>query len=815
MKKEKITVLMVLFIVLLSASSCKNDRSANGAGYDSTWKGTVKAEEEITEEAGLLTFLVQPVTSPDDMETPFMTKEEFPVMDGSTANIPLGEAIYSFLTGTDREEAKRDLKFNTTPDGYYNLMNGNADLLLVYEPSQLVLKEMQEKGIQLEFKPIGRDALVFIANEKNPVDSLTKKQLIEIYTGRIKNWSEVGGADLEILPFQRPKASGSQTLMEKLAVSAGVLMEGPQVVRPEDMGELIDVLAAYNNDSNALGYSVYFYAKNMYTKPDLKFIGIDGIVPSNESIQSGKYSYINDFYAVIRKDEAKDSNTRKIYDWLTTKEAQEISVQAGYVPIIALDSSENEVGGAYKNPPLNIAETDYIVLHDRTREEVIAGDTLLNKDLKPFLYFPGKEIVTGGNLLCSTADLLVLKSVITLRSMDDYEFKTYGYELYDLETKDYVTKKPYQKIEKSKYGFFICSNFGYHQEETAIFDFEGRLVTEQANSEGERYRGTVAVGEYILKSEQGQIYVLDKTGDILFTHELSYQGYLNTLKSQEGNFNIQSDCAYLDIDGSKILLDQEGKRLPDKKFLSQADFITDIPDIWITDITCGIDGKLVAGGYVESYYIIAKEDGTILFKEEAPRGRYYFSLYPGGVVITGVTEEESSLLFIRTDETAPGSEDTQNLKEMNHSIVSLEKDGFTVYNLENGEAYRVEERNYGTDYFMPTEIEQYGEMFSYNRTGIGEEDKVVSWYKDLIEFKGYAQIMEKNGDYSIIRNEEIYLVADKKGTVWYKGEKEEVIQGFILGKEIYVYSEVGNYAEIKDLNGTILYRQYSPKLSDD
>ena len=54
-----------------------------------------------------------------------------------------------------------------------------------------------------------------MVNADNPVDSLTVEEIQKIYTGEITNWSQVGGEDREIVPFQRNKGGGSQAIMEK------------------------------------------------------------------------------------------------------------------------------------------------------------------------------------------------------------------------------------------------------------------------------------------------------------------------------------------------------------------------------------------------------------------------------------------------------------------------------------------------------------------------------------------------------------------------------------------------------------------------
>ena len=56
---------------------------------------------------------------------------------------------------------------------------------------------------------------MFFVSEDNPVDGLTSEQIRNIYSGNITNWKKLGGRNLPILAFQRPKNSGSQTTMEK------------------------------------------------------------------------------------------------------------------------------------------------------------------------------------------------------------------------------------------------------------------------------------------------------------------------------------------------------------------------------------------------------------------------------------------------------------------------------------------------------------------------------------------------------------------------------------------------------------------------
>ena len=138
------------------------------------------------------------------------TRENFPRLDGSTSTVPLGEAIASVLLGESREEVGDLVQFSKTtavlpePD-----IRGNADVVIAAEPAEIVWEEKESQGFDWEMAPFAVDGLVFLVNADNPVDNLTTEQIQKIYTGEITNWSQVGGEDVEIVPFQR-NADGRQ-----------------------------------------------------------------------------------------------------------------------------------------------------------------------------------------------------------------------------------------------------------------------------------------------------------------------------------------------------------------------------------------------------------------------------------------------------------------------------------------------------------------------------------------------------------------------------------------------------------------------------
>ena len=275
-----------------------------------------------------------PTAKIDNSNSAEMKKDVvYPVVDGSTANMPMMAQIRSSYLGESLTEAENNVDVSTTDYAWRNLVTGKADLLLVYEPSAETKKLIDESGVKLKITPVGVDALVFIVNEKNKIKNLTTNQIQDIYSGKIANWKELGGDDQVIEAYQRVLNSGSQTLFLNLVMKDVKPVDPPVKYRVEGMDGLIEALASYNDAGNALGYSVYYYAKKMYAVPGLELISVDGVMPSDDTIGDGKYPFLNEYYLVIREDTKEDSETMKLYNYILSNEGKKDIKKAGYVPV--------------------------------------------------------------------------------------------------------------------------------------------------------------------------------------------------------------------------------------------------------------------------------------------------------------------------------------------------------------------------------------------------------------------------------------------------------------------------------------------------
>ncbi|MCL1898119.1 MAG: substrate-binding domain-containing protein [Micrococcales bacterium] len=287
--------------------------------------------------------------------TGFEISDEFVQrIDGSTATIPLMTAALEELRGN-----ADGMEFNTTPYAYDNLIEGEKDVIFVTAPSEGELAAAEAAGVELEVIPIVKDALVFLDNTANPVTGLSQQQVKDIYTGAVTNWSQVGGVDQAITPYQRPVDSGSQTLFLQLAMGETIPLDAPAELRPGAMDELIEVVSAYNNSEKALGFSVFYYAQEMYAKDNVRLLAIDQVEPTHASIADESYPYLTYYYAVVRSDEPEDSTARQLIEWCLTDEGQQVFSAASFVPLDAANLVDTaDEYGFYGSTPENTSQSN-------------------------------------------------------------------------------------------------------------------------------------------------------------------------------------------------------------------------------------------------------------------------------------------------------------------------------------------------------------------------------------------------------------------------------------------------------------------------
>ncbi|MBQ3151157.1 MAG: substrate-binding domain-containing protein [Clostridia bacterium] len=266
------------------------------------------------------------------IETDFALEGDLPVLDGAAALVPVyasiidnvypkGSVTYEGGTFSDDnyygENFAKDSKmqYKNTVRGYTAIVDGDTDILFCASPSKEQMLYAKEKGVELEYVPVGLEAFVFFVNKNNPVDSLTAEQIRDIYGGKYRNWKDVGGANRIINPLSRIPGSGSQSAMDAFMGERETGAKSP--------------LAFFGA---SIGFSFRYYMDGIVGNENVKMLSLNGVYPSEENIRNGTYPIIAEFYAIYRKDN-ENENIQKLIDWLLSEEGQNLIEKSGYVRI--------------------------------------------------------------------------------------------------------------------------------------------------------------------------------------------------------------------------------------------------------------------------------------------------------------------------------------------------------------------------------------------------------------------------------------------------------------------------------------------------
>lgn len=259
--------------------------------------------------------------------------DEAPILDGAEAAFPVYSA---FVLATYDEKILENWEheyasFTNTIYGFERLLDEEVDIFFGAEPSDDQQQLAKEKNREIVLTPIGKEAFVFFVNKSNPINSLDVSEIKDIYSGEITNWQDVGGNNEEIIAFQRPKNSGSQTLLEKVMGDTPLIRPLKEEV-PAGMGGILEQVADYRNYENSLGFSFRFFATGMHHIADMKLLAIDGIEPSPEHISQGTYPFSAELYAITLKDNPK-STIQPFLKWMQGPQGQEIIEEVGYIKL--------------------------------------------------------------------------------------------------------------------------------------------------------------------------------------------------------------------------------------------------------------------------------------------------------------------------------------------------------------------------------------------------------------------------------------------------------------------------------------------------
>jgi len=235
---------------------------------------------------------------------------------GSTALLPLLKPAQE-----EFQKLHDKVNINIAGGGSFTGMNQVAEGSVQIGNSDVNLPaDYKDKGL-VDHKVVV-EPFVFIANKELAISNLTAAQVVDIMTGKITNWKEVGGADQAITIIHRAKSSGSRaTIAEK--VLKGAEFTDKAIIQDSNGA----VRAAIANTPGAIGY-----VDAPYADQTVKTLDFDGVKYSPEAIINGKYT-VWSYGHMYTKGEATGA-TKAFLDYVMSPEFQNAYVEkAGFIPV--------------------------------------------------------------------------------------------------------------------------------------------------------------------------------------------------------------------------------------------------------------------------------------------------------------------------------------------------------------------------------------------------------------------------------------------------------------------------------------------------
>ena len=212
-----------------------------------------------------------------------------------------------------------DISFTYNPTGsgtgIQAALAGQCDIGL----SSRALKDA-EKESGLTETVLAYDGIAIIVHPDNPVTSLTVEQIADIYTGKITDWKDVGGAEGAIVLIGREAGSGTRDGFETITGTKDACLYRQELTATGD------VIATVSQNPNAIGY-----ASLASVKKTVKALDVDGVTPSEETVKDGSYKIQRPFVLVTRTDKTLSEAAQKFFDYALSAEAAEIIAMAGAV----------------------------------------------------------------------------------------------------------------------------------------------------------------------------------------------------------------------------------------------------------------------------------------------------------------------------------------------------------------------------------------------------------------------------------------------------------------------------------------------------
>lgn len=251
-------------------------------------------------------------------------------IDGSTSVSPLMKSFAeNFLA--ENQDIRVAVSESNTTSGVAAFLGGLCDITMISRPlTKGEITKAVEKGIQPYHKMIAYDAIVPIVHPSSPVTNLTQEQLRKIYTGRVINWMDVGGANAPIVVITREAGSGSRSFF------LHAVMPGEQIT---PAAQTLKSATALKNRVAATPGAIAVISSGCLDET-VKATALNGISPDPLTIQTGIHPLSRRLFIVTRQIPPIGSHIFRFVNFYLSRQGQAIIASKGYVPVTHYHTAE-------------------------------------------------------------------------------------------------------------------------------------------------------------------------------------------------------------------------------------------------------------------------------------------------------------------------------------------------------------------------------------------------------------------------------------------------------------------------------------------
>lgn len=241
------------------------------------------------------------------------------IIEGSTTVLPIAQKAAEVYMSKNKD-INIIVRGGGSGVGISSIIDGTCDIANASRAiKQKELDSAAKKGRELKAHVIAMDAIVVIVHPSNPISGLSRDEIIKIFTGKIKNWKEVGGKDLKIIAVSRDSASGTFEAFSELALEK-------RRVRPDAIMQASNqgVVNFVAQTPGAIGYIGMGYISDK-----IKPIKYSGVEATRENVLKNKYPLSRPLFMYTQA-EMKDE-VKAFIDFIKSPEGQKIVEQEGFI----------------------------------------------------------------------------------------------------------------------------------------------------------------------------------------------------------------------------------------------------------------------------------------------------------------------------------------------------------------------------------------------------------------------------------------------------------------------------------------------------